>query len=82
MTSPFMPGSGTCHRCGQPGHWQDDPACPWLAKARTKAEHEWRIDNLRDRYIAFEILDYQKREFIRHENKLWYDGHVPSRIGG
>lgn len=80
MTSPFGAGSGTCHRCGQPGHWHDDPACPLRAKAVSKAAHEARIDEFARRYSEFEITEWQKREFIREENKLWYDGKVPSRI--
>lgn len=71
MTSPFMPGSGTCRRCGQPGHWQDDPACPLLQPAVSKAAHLARIDRFVERYWEFEITDWQKREFITTENAIW-----------
>jgi hypothetical protein len=72
--------AGNCFRCGNGGHYADSPLCPWLIKATTKTEHEKRIDNLRDRYWEQRITEWQKRDYIKHENRLWYDGHVPSRI--
>lgn len=72
--------NGDCFRCGGLGHWADSTACPWLQKAKTKAEHESRIDSLRDRYTEFHITEWQKREYIRHENRLWYDGKVPAPL--
>jgi len=71
---------GNCHRCAGIGHWADSPACPWLKKAPSKAEHEKRIDSLRDRFTEFHITAWQRRQFIKDENKLWYDGKVPARL--
>lgn len=80
MSSPFESGSGRCHRCDGLAHWAESAACPWLRKAATAKEHQARIDSLRDRYTEFAITAWQRREFIKDENKLWYDGKVPSRI--
>jgi len=64
----YDPG-GTCHRCGKPGHWQDDPACPWLQPAATRAEHEARIETWKQRWWNFEITPWQKQQFIKAENE-------------
>lgn len=78
MTEPQF--HGDCFRCGGLGHWADSDNCPWLKKAATKTEHQARIDSLRDRFTEFVITPWQRREYIKHENKLWYDGKVPSAI--
>ena len=77
MTPEF---AGTCFRCGGIGHWAESTACPWLQKAATYNDHIARIDSLRDRYTEFAISVWQKTEYIKHENKLWYDGKVPSQL--
>ena len=69
--NPFQPGSGTCRRCEQPGHWQDDPACPWLQRAVSKAAHLARIARYVERWIDGGITEWQKREFITQENQVW-----------
>lgn len=76
----FSGFSGNCFRCGGTGHWAESPACPWLVKAATKAEHHRRIDDLRDRFTEFAITAWQKNEYIRFENKLYYDGKVPAAL--
>jgi hypothetical protein len=73
---------GTCFRCGNSGHWAESDTCPWLTKAATRKEHENRIAHFVSRYWNHDITDWQKREYINHENKLFYDGQIPSRIGG
>lgn len=72
MTSPFESGSGRCYRCGQPGHWHDDPGCPLKRKAVSKAAHLARIAAFAERYAEKEITDWQKQQFIREENILEY----------
>jgi len=71
-----------CFRCGGHGHWAESESCPWLRKAAGRSDHEKRIDSLRDRFTEFRITEWQKSEYIKHENKLWYDGKVPSRLKG
>ena len=80
MTTPAF--NGPCFRCGKPGHWAESAQCPWLMKAAGPRQHEARIDSLRDRFTEFLITAWQRSEYIKHENKLWYDGKVPSRITG
>ena len=70
----------TCFRCGGADHWADSPACPWLTKAADRADHEKRIDSLKERYWEFAITEWQKREYIRHENRLWYGGKTPAHL--
>jgi len=65
----FDPG-GPCRRCGQPGHWADDPACPWLQPAPDKAGHLARIEAWKNRYWDFGITAWQKQQFIRTENEM------------
>lgn len=65
-----MPGSGTCRRCTQPGHWQDDPACPWLTIAPTHRDHFARLDAFKARFLEFEITVRQKTALIEHEIRL------------
>lgn len=77
MTPEF---TGTCYRCNGLGHWADSPECPWLIKAKTRAEHYTRLDSLRDRFTESVITPWQRTEYIKHENKLWYDGKVPSQL--
>lgn len=72
--------AGNCFRCNGLGHWAESPNCPWLIKAKSKAEHEARINSLRDRYTEFVITVWQKTDYIKQENKLWYDGKVPSAL--
>jgi hypothetical protein len=63
---------GSCFRCGEYGHKADDDAeCRWLQKAATPKEHQARIDSLTMRFLDEEIGPWLKREYIRHENKLW-----------
>jgi hypothetical protein len=70
----------TCFRCGEPDHWADDDTCPWLTKAAARAEHENRIAHFVRQYWEHAITGWQKREYIRHENRLWYDGKVPAHL--
>lgn len=76
-TQPF---AGDCFRCGGLGHWADSGTCPWLVKAKAKAEHLARIEYYVNRYTGFVITEWQKREFIKQENKLWYDGKTPAQL--
>jgi hypothetical protein len=68
----------TCFRCLSRGHIAAD--CGELKPATSKAEHEARIARYVTRWTDGDITEWQKREYIRQENKLWYDGKVPSRL--
>lgn len=57
-----------CWRCEQPGHVAD--ACD-QPPARSKTEHETRIDRWIERWIAGDISLWQKRKWIETENRMW-----------
>lgn len=67
-----------CFRCEKLGHVAAE--CDELRRAANKAEHEARISRFVERWINGDITPHQKRDYIKHENKLWYDGKVPSQL--
>ena len=60
----------TCFRCDRTGHIAAD--CDELKPAASKDEHEARIARYVQRYWDGEITDWQKRQSIATENKMWY----------
>jgi hypothetical protein len=74
-----IPGTGSCHRCRQPGHWAAD--CPYAVPAASKAEHQWRIALFVRLYIGDELDPATERQvdaitkqrLIEQENAMWRD---------
>ena len=60
----------TCFRCDRTGHIAAD--CDELKPATSKDEHEARIARYVARWMDGEIADWQKRQAIAAENKMWY----------
>ena len=75
----WLAGS-SCFRCGGLNHWAESDSCPWLKKAASPKEHQARIDDLRMRFLEWKITPWQKSQYIKDENRLWYGGKVPSSI--
>lgn len=71
----MIPGTGTCFRCLDPGHWADD--CPLAIPATSKAEHEGRIQKFVDMWIDGRIETLRKRQLISGENEMWRTTNAP-----
>lgn len=63
-----------CFRCGGTSHWAE--ACPTLTRPRAGsfAEHQARIDEYAEWWIAGRIDAKQKQTLISDENRQWHGG--------
>lgn len=64
-----VPGTGECHHCKKPGHWQAD--CPLLVPAENRKQHDERIDEFKRRFVELEIGPVAKTRMIETEMKMW-----------
>jgi hypothetical protein len=64
-----LPGTGKCHHCQLPGHWQAD--CPLLIPAENRKQHDERIAGFTRRFTEQEIGPVAKRKMIEKEMQMW-----------
>lgn len=67
----MVTNDGDCFKCGQPGHWAQH--CPLNYPAASKNEHYRRLDDIKMRFLEFEITPQERTRLIIAENELWKD---------